>query len=278
MAFGNYFELVAKSSAWLRGKTSLTPEIVLVLSGGLDDFVEGMQEKTELSTADIPHFPKSRAEGHAGKLVFGRMYDVPIVVMQGRQHYYEGHAPQDVVFPYFVLNALGAKTLITTNAVGGIRHDSNPGDIMVVTDHINLMGNNPLIGIAMQRKTDQFTSMTNAYDRDLRAVAKETATQKGIALSEGVYAAMMGPSYETPAEIRMLRGMGADAVGMSTVFEVIAANFLGMRVLTFNGIANAAADRHHGVMSHAEVLAAMNAMAPKLVTLLQGVVKAIGKS
>ncbi|MBI4126476.1 MAG: purine-nucleoside phosphorylase, partial [Deltaproteobacteria bacterium] len=238
-----------------------------------DAFATALEKQNILSTADIPHFPKSRAEGHAGKLVFGAWKGTPVVAMQGRQHYYEGHAPQDVVFPYFVLGQLGVRTLITTNAVGGIRHDLNPGDILVVTDHINMMGTNPLIGLAIQRTTDQFTSMTDAYSRELRALAINVAKEQKIELKEGVYIANPGPSYETPAEIKAYRTMGADTVGMSTVFEVIAANFLKMRVLTINIITNPAADRHGGVMNHAEVLEAMKGAADNVVRLVRGIVE-----
>ena len=274
--WNDYFPKVDEAAAWLQKRTSIQPRLLVVLSGGLDAFATALEKPTVLSTRDIPHFPQSRAEGHAGKLVFGTWKGIPLVVCQGRQHYYEGHAPQEVVFPYFVLNALGVKTLITTNAVGGIRHDLNPGDILLVTDHINMMGTNPLIGLAIQRKTDQFTSMTNAYHADLRELAKGVATKQNITLKEGVYIACTGPSYETPAEIKSYRTIGADTVGMSTVFEVTAANFLGMKVLTLSIITNPAADRHGGVMNHAEVLEAMKGAAEKVVNLLRGIVEEIG--
>ncbi|HPM41293.1 MAG TPA: purine-nucleoside phosphorylase, partial [bacterium] len=175
------------------------------------------------------------------------------------------------------LAALGVGELVTTNAVGGVNASFAPGDIMLVEDHINMMGVNPLVGLAIQRKTDQFTGLTNAYDSKLREIAKSVAANLKIDLKKGVYLATSGPSYETKAEVRAFRQMGADAVGMSTVPEIIAANFLGLRCLTFSCIANPAADLHPGGMNHAEVLAAMNAMAPKMVALLRGVVKEIGR-
>ncbi len=272
MDFSSYFPRVEEAVSWLEQRISIKPRVVVVLSGGLGAFADGMTDVVEVSAADIPHFPTASAEGHSGKLLFGRKEGVPIVVLQGRYHYYEGHAPQMVVFPYFVLAGLGAQELITTNAVGGVNSDFAPGDIMLVTDHINMMGINPLIGIAIQRATDQFTSMTDAYSAELSEIAREAAKRLKIDLKEGVYLATSGPSYETKAEVAAFRQMGADAVGMSTVPAVIAANFLGLRVLTFSCIANPAADLHEGKMSHQEVLDAMNAMAPKMVALLQGVV------
>ncbi len=276
MDYSSYFPNVDESVAWLAERVSIKPDIVVVLSGGLGDFIEGMDERVEISSKDIPHFPTARAQGHSGKIVFGKYDGIPIAVLVGRYHYYEGHAPQDVVFPYFVLAGLGAKTLVTTNAVGGVNADFNPGDVMMVTDHINAMGINPLIGIAVQRSENQFTGMTNAYDAELQDVARGIASKIGLELREGVYLATSGPSYETKAEVAAFRRMGADAVGMSTVPAVIAANFLGMRVLTFSCISNPAADLHSGDMTHQEVLDAMNALAPKVVELLRGVVAKLG--
>lgn len=273
MNIQTYFEHVAVAEKFLRSKTKISPKAVVVLSSGMEGFVAAMTDKTEISASDIPHFPTTRVEGHAGKLIFGMYSGVPLVAMQGRYHYYEGHTPQDVVFPYFVMNALGATHAITTNAVGGIRDTLNVGDIMVTTDHINMMGTNPLIGLAMSRTTNQFTSMQDAYSKDLRELAHTVSKAEGVALKEGVYLGTPGPSYETPAEIRMFRQMGADTVGMSTVFEVIACNFLGMKVLTLNCISNVSADRFTGVMSHEHVIKAMKDMQPKVIKLLQGVVK-----
>ena len=277
MDLQSYFSHVDEAVAWLKARTSITPRIITILSGGLDAFADGLEDVCIVSSADIPHFPQAKAEGHSGKLVFGRHSGVGVVALVGRYHYYEGHPPQAVVFPYFALAGMGAKVLITTNAVGGVNPSLKPGDIMMVTDHINMMGINPLIGLAVQRRTDQFTSMTDAYDSGLRDLAQRVAKQLGMELKQGVYLATSGPSYETKAEIKAFRGMGADAVGMSTVPEVIAANFLGLRVLTFSCIANPAADLHEGEMTHDEVLAAMSALAPKMVELLKAVVEEIGQ-
>lgn len=272
MDTSNYFLKVDDAAAFLEGKIKSRPKIALVLSGGLSSFIDRTKVETTISSKDIPNFPVAKTEGHSGSLVFAKFGDTPIVAMIGRFHYYEGHSPASIVFPHFVLNKLGVNTLITTNAVGGINKTFKPGDIMMVTDHINMMGFNPLIGIATQRKTDQFTSLVEAYDKGLMAVARKAAKAIKLDLKEGIYVATSGPSYETKAEISAFRNMAADAVGMSTVPEVIAANFLKMRVLSFSCIANAATDLHEGEMRHSEVLEAMNALAPKAVNLLAGIV------
>ena len=273
----DYFQKVAEAAEFLKKKVSLQPKLIVVLSGGLEPFVDGIQNQVKFLSTDIPHFPKARAEGHKGELIFGTYDKLPLVVLKGRYHYYEGLSPQEVVFPYFALNSAGAEILVTTNAVGGVRHDLNPGDVMVVEDHINMMGTNPLIGVAIQRPHDQFPSMQNAYDSELRGLALQVAAQKKIELKKGIYLANPGPSYETPAEIKAYRQMGGDTVGMSTVFEVIAARFLKMRVLTLNIITNPASDRHTGEMKHEEVLQAMNMAQNKVVALLEGVVGEIAK-
>lgn len=273
MELRDYFSKVEESSNWVSARISTKPQLALVLSGGFDGFIDGMEVTSELSAKDIPNFPTSGAEGHSGRIIFGSYLGTQLVALVGRFHFYEGHEPSDVVFPYFVLRKLGVNICVTTNAVGGINASYKPGDIMLVSDHINFMGVNPLRGIAIQRATNQFTDMTNAYDADLRTLAREVAAKQQLDLKEGVFIATAGPSYETRAEVRALRIMGADAVGMSTVPEVIAANFLGIRVLAFSCIANLAADLHAGGMSHAEVLAAMKGMAPKAVKLLQGVIE-----
>lgn len=271
MNIQNFFQNVDEASAWIKGRVSITPRVAVVLSGGLESFA--LEDGIEITSEDIPYFPKANAEGHAGRLVFGKYKDVPIVVLKGRYHYYEGHMIETLVFPYFVLAKLGVRTLIATNAAGGINESFKAGDIMMISDHINLMGTNPLIGIATQKDKDQFTSLTNAYDENLRKLAKRVAGRFKLEIREGVYLATSGPSYETKAEIRAFRLLGADAVGMSIVPEVIAANFLGMRVLVFSCIANLAADLHKGEMSHSEVLRAMKTMGPKILKLLGGVIE-----
>jgi purine-nucleoside phosphorylase len=270
-----YFSCVDETAGWLEKKIEFKPEIVVVLSGGLSNFLSFVEDKTTISLADIPNFPATRVEGHAGQIIFGKFADVGIAVMSGRYHHYEGYGPQTIVFPYFVLNKLGAKSLVTTNAVGGINKKYKPGDVMMVTDHINMMGINPLVGITVQKPADQFPSMTSAYHPAFMDIARLAAKRLGMDLQQGVYLATSGPSYETKSEIKVYRSMGADAVGMSTVPEVIAAAYLKMKVLTFSCIANQAADLHEGEMSHKEVLNAMNLLAPDMVRLLVEVVKDI---
>ena len=278
MDLGNFFPHVDEASRWLRERVKIVPRMIVVLSAGLGGFVDDMQEAEVVSSSEIPHFPKARAEGHEGKLVFGSMHGVPVVAMSGRFHLYEGHAPHEVVFPYFALANLGARMLVTTNAVGGVNKRLRTGDIMLVTDHINMMGVNPLVGIAVQRPHDQFTSMIDAYDPALQRLAKRVAKRVGIKLRQGVYLATIGPSYETKAEVGAFRKLGADAVGMSTVPEVIAAKFLNLRVVALSCIANPAADHHRGRMAHEEVLEAMAKLAPRAVRLLEGIVAEAGEN
>ncbi len=274
--YAQFFERVEHAASFLRDKIPHAPDVIVVLTGGLGRFVDHMADRVTIPFADIPYFTEARAQGHEGAIVFGELDGLHLAAMQGRFHYYEGHHPAMVVFPHFVMGRLGARALITTNAVGGIRQDLNPGDLILITDHLNMMGTNPLIGIAVQRSHDQFTSLINAYDPTLTEVARRAARTLGLSLKEGVFAAVSGPTYETKAEVRMLRGLGADAVGMSTVPEVIAANFLGMKVLSISCVANAAADRHGGEMTHDEVLSEMQAAAPKLIELVRAVVEEMG--
>lgn len=276
MKLEGYFDRVGEAANFLSQKVT-PPKIAVVLSGGLETFVDGMRQTRVISSKEIPHFPRTRVEGHKGELIFGQWGGVPVVALKGRIHYYEGVTPQEVVFPYFVLRDLGCDFLVTTNAAGGVRNDLKPGDIMAVTDHINLMGANPLVGLTVQYPKNQFPSMQDVYDPELLRLAERVAREQNIELKKGIFLANIGPSYETPAEIRTCRSLGADTVGMSTVFENIASKYLQMRVLTLNIIANDAADRHGGKMSHQEVLAAMKKSAAKVVTLLEGVVSEIAK-
>lgn len=277
MPFDNYFEKVSDAARFLKGQIPSPPRLLLVLSGGLDDFIKEIDQPKILRADDIPHFPKTKTEGHNGEIIFGTFKNFPVAVMKGRFHFYEGLSAAEVVFPYFVLHELGLKFLVTTNAVGGVRPDLKEGDIMVVTDHINMMGTNPLIGISVLRPRDQFPSLQQAYDPQLIQLAEQVGKAQKIDLKKGVFLATPGPSYETPAEIKMYRMLGADAVGMSSVFEVIAARFLKMRVLVFNIIANLSADRHPGEMRHEEVLQTMQKSQGRVAALLRGVVESIVK-
>lgn len=266
--FSSYFTKVNEASSWLKANIPSSPKVIISLTGAIEIPSNMISEQISIKSSEIPHFPTAMAEGHSGELIFGKMKGKDIVVLQGRYHYYEGLSPQRVVFPYFVLKEIGARYLITCNAAGGINYNFCPGNIMLIEDHINHMGNNPLIGIAIQKKEKQFTNMTKAYDPFLQNLAKENAKKLEIELKKGVYLATSGPNYESKSEIKAFRTWGADAVGMSTAFEVIACNFLEIKVLAFSGITNLAADIHEGEMKHKEVLEAMKIMKPKLSSLI----------
>lgn len=225
----------------IRTRTQVTPKVALVLGSGLGRFAERIENPDVIDYRDIPRFAHSTAPGHKGRLVFGSLVGKPVVCMQGRFHYYEGHPLSDIVYPIRVMRALGAEVIILTNAAGGINQRFSAGDIMMIEDHINLTGVNPLIGPNDETIGPRFPDMTYAYDPALREIALEAARSCQIPLRRGVYLGCTGPSFETPAEIRAFRLLGADAVGMSTVPEVIAANHCGMRVLAFSLITNLAA-------------------------------------
>lgn len=267
--FELYFEHVKRASDWLKEKTNNADvELMIVLTGGVEGPEQMLTDKQEILSSEIPYFPKASVQGHEGKLIFGKLNGVGVVILKGRFHYYEGHSPQAVIFPYFVLRQMGVRSLITTNAVGGIRTDLDAGDIVMVTDHINYLGQNPLRSLAIGKNHDQFTDMTDAYHRAYQDLAKNIAREQNIDLKQGVYIGTIGPSYETKAEVKAFRAWGADVVGMSMVFEVIACNFLGIRVLAFSVVTNAAADRHTSAMHHDEVIDEMKVVTPKLSALV----------
>jgi len=243
-----------QAAEYIRSKTDARPQIALILGSGLGPFADGIEIATRLSYSDIPHFPKPTALGHAGKLVLGKVSGVPVAAMQGRVHYYEGLPLRDVIFPMRVFNRLGVKAAIITNAAGGINTGYSQGALVVLSDHINLQGSNPLIGPNDERFGPRFPDVTRAYWKAYRAIAREEAKRIGIEVHEGVYVAVTGPSYETPAEIRAFRNMGADVVGMSTVSEVIAAAHMGMRVLAISCVTNMAAGILDQPLNHQEVL------------------------
>ena len=231
----------------IRARTKLAPKIALVLGSGLGGLVDAVEAPTVIDYADLPGFPAPSVSGHRGSLLVGRLSGTPVAVMAGRAHYYE-HGKADVMRPALeALHAIGVGTLILTNAAGSLMPEAPPGSVMLIEDHLNLAGANPLIGEPTDRR---FVGMTTAYDADLRAMATSAAKAEGIALPSGVYAWFSGPSFETPAEIRMARTLGADAVGMSTVPEVILARFLRMRVLAFSVITNMAAGITGAELSH----------------------------
>jgi purine-nucleoside phosphorylase len=248
------------------------PALGLILGSGLGAFAECFRECTLIPYRNLPHFPSPTVAGHPGNLVIGDLAGVPAVAMQGRVHFYEGYSVAEVAFPVRVLGLLGIRQLIVTNAAGGINTGFRPGDLMLITDHINLMGANPLIGPNLEELGPRFPDMSEAYDGAMRAIAIEVARQRGIILRQGVYAGLHGPSYETPAEIRMCRLLGADAVGMSTVPEVIVANHMGIRVLGISCITNMAAGILPQKLTHTEIMETAAKAGNTFRSLLQGIV------
>jgi purine-nucleoside phosphorylase len=248
------FDEAERAAALVRERTPLRPKVAIVLGTGLGGFAGRLADQVAIPYSEIPHFPRPTVEGHAGRLVLGSFAGTPLAVMQGRVHAYEGYTPGQVIFPIRVLARLGIKTLIVTNAAGGIRTDLAPGQLVLINDHINYTGYNPLAGPNDPRLGERFFDMSDAYARRLRQLAHRAAAAAGITLPEGVYLGLTGPSFETPAEIRAFRTLGADLVGMSTVHEVIAARHLGMEVLGFSSVTNMAAGVLDEPINHAEVL------------------------
>jgi purine-nucleoside phosphorylase len=266
------FDKVQEAASFIRERVPLQPRVGLVLGSGLGAFGDSLTEATKIPYQDIPHFPVSTAVGHSGRLVVGRSAKVPVAVLQGRAHYYEGYTLEQVVFPVRVLGSLGVRVLVVTNAAGGINRRLRTGGLMLIRDHINLMGVNPLRGPNESRFGPRYPDMSEAYSKRLTALAKEAARRMKLRLFEGVYLALTGPSYETPAEIRALGRLGADVVGMSTVPEVIAANHMGIRALGLSSVTNMAAGISKQKISHDEVLETGERMAGRLTAFLQALV------
>jgi len=260
-----------EATAHIRQRLSFEPEIGLILGSGLGVMADAMEDAVTIPYADIPHFPVSTVEGHAGELAAGTIAGRRVVVMKGRFHLYEGYDAAQVAMPIRAMKLLGAHTLIVTNAAGGINEGFAPGDLMLIRDHINFMFRNPLIGPNPDEFGPRFPDMSEAYDKKLRETARRVAEKLGIPLREGVYIAVLGPSYETPAEIRMMRKLGADAVGMSTVPEVIAARHAGLKVLGISCISNMAAGILDQPLSHEEVMDTAERVKEKFIRLVQGV-------
>ena len=266
---------LSEASAFIR-KQIPYPAIrgAVVLGSGLGDFADSLQNVTYIPYVEIPNFRSATVQGHAGQLAIGEIAPgFPIACMQGRFHYYEGHTMSTVVFPIRVLKALGAEFLIATNAAGGINTDFKPGNLMLIEDHLNLTGDNPLKGANEDELGPRFLDMSEAYSKTLRTMAQHVAKEHNLALEKGIYAGLSGPCYETPAEVRMLRNLGADAVGMSTVPEVIAANHMGMNVLGISCITNAAAGISGQKLSHQEVMDTAEQTRQRFVVLLNGVLQ-----
>lgn len=248
------FEKVQNAAQFLKNKYNQTPKVGLILGSGLGVLADEISQPVKIPYKEIPNFPVSTVEGHAGQLVFGTLSDTHVVAMQGRFHFYEGYSLDKVTFPVLVMKELGVEILIVTNAAGGVNEGFSPGDLMIITDHINNMGQNPLIGPNESRLGARFPDMSDAYSKDLQNIAKEIASNLKIKVREGVYVGNTGPSYETPAEIKMLRAFGGDAVGMSTVPEVIVARHCGMKILGISCISNMAAGILDQPLTHDEVI------------------------
>jgi purine-nucleoside phosphorylase len=261
------------SAAWIRGRRDATPRVGLVLGSGLGSFAAKLKKRIAIPYEEIPHFPvPSGIVGHAGELVLGDVERTSVAVLSGRVHFYEGRPMSEVVFPARVLARLGVSAVVLTNAAGGIRRTFKPGDLMLIADHINAFGTNPLIGPNEDSFGPRFPDMSAVYDAALRKLAKQTARKLGVPLREGVYLGTTGPSYETPAEIRACRVIGADAVGMSTVPEAIALRHAGVRVLGISTITNMAAGILPQPLDHTEVLATTKRVGERFVRLLTALV------
>lgn len=255
---------------------ALRPRMGLVLGSGLGAFADSLEDARAVPYTDIPGWPASTVEGHAGRLVLGHHRGVPVAAMQGRVHLYEGYDDAQVAFPTRVLALLGCEALLVSNAAGAVNREFEVGDLMLIVDHLNLQGRNPCIGPNLQELGPRFFDMTHAYHRPYRELARAAAGELGMRLREGVYAGLLGPSYETPAEIRMLRTLGADAVGMSTVPEVVAARHAGLRVVGLSCMTNMAAGVLDQPLDHAEVMATTGRVRQRFIELVGALVRRIG--
>ncbi|MFF2482095.1 purine-nucleoside phosphorylase [Paenibacillus sp. NPDC058071] len=263
---------IQEAAAYIAGRTSLKPEIGLIMGSGLGVLGDHLENAETIDYRDIPHFPISTVEGHAGELLIGTLAGRPVVLMRGRFHMYEGYGPELTAFPVRVMKALGVGSMLVTNAAGGVNTGYEPGDLMLISDHINLTGKNPLIGPNDDALGVRFPDMSEAYSKRLRNAAKETAAKLGLTVREGVYAGLLGPTYETPAEIRMLRVLGADAVGMSTVAEVITARHAGIEVLGISCISNMASGILDQPLSHQEVIETTERVKSQFLGLVKAVI------
>ena len=267
------YQKLVKCRDCVREKTDFVPEAAIVLGSGLGDYAESIRVEYELPYGEIGGFPVSTVPGHAGKFIFGYVDRIPVVCMKGRVHYYEGYPISDVVLPARLMKLLGAKILFLTNAAGGVNTSFHAGDLMLIRDHLSVYAPNPLIGPNVDELGVRFPDMSAVYDGKLQQIIRETARENGIFLQEGVYAQLTGPSFESPAEIRMLRTLGCDAVGMSTVVEAIAANHMGMKICGISCICNLAAGMTAAPLSHEEVQEAADQAAPNFKNLVTESVK-----
>ena len=262
----------------VRAKINIEPRVGIILGSGLNDLAASVENATTIPYADLPHWPVSTVEGHVGRLVIGELETQPVFVMQGRIHFYEGYSMAQVTLPVRVMQRLGLEMMIVTNAAGGVNPDFVPGDVMLITDNLNLMGMsglNPLMGPNLDELGPRFPDMSRAYDKELMALARKVAVAEKITLREGVYCGLSGPSFESPADLRFLRMAGADAVGMSTVPEVIVAHHGGLRSLGLSGISNKANLDGSTITTHQEVIEAGKIITPKMETIIRGIIKTI---
>jgi purine-nucleoside phosphorylase len=266
------FEQTSEAADWLRSKNCGGVDVAVVLGSGLGDFADHLGNAVAIPYADIPHFPASRVMGHAGKLVAGELAGKKVIALSGRVHVYEGHDMQTVTFAVRTIGRLGVPQVILTNAAGGISPNCARGALMVIDDHINFMGRNPLVGANDERFGLRFPDMTYVYSQRLRGIADETARAIGVPVQHGIYIAVLGPSYETPAEIRAFRTLGADAVGMSTVPEAIALRHMGVEVLGISCITNAAAGVFPEPLHHSEVIETTQQVKDQFIGLLEGII------
>ena len=270
------YEKLVKCYDCVKAKIDFKPDVAIVLGSGLGNFADNIEVKARMSYSEIEGFPVSTVPGHAGEFIFGELGGVKVVCMKGRVHYYEGYEISDVVLPIRLMHMMGANTLFVTNASGGINLDYHAGAFMMITDHVSVFAPNPLIGPNIEELGTRFPDMSHVYDPELCDIIRNVAKENNIELFEGVYAQLTGPSFESPAEIRMLGKMGVDAVGMSTVVETIVANHMGMKICGISCVANLAAGLSPNKLTHEEVQAAANEAAPKFTLLVKESVKRMG--
>jgi len=269
---------IDETTAAVRTHTTYQPRVGIILGSGLNDLANSAQKADVIPYGDLPNWPRSTVHGHAGRLVIGELEGQPVMVMQGRVHFYEGYSMSQITLPVRVMQRLGLEMMIVTNAAGGVNPDFVPGDVMLITDNLNLVGMtgaNPLMGPNIDELGPRFPDMSRAYDSELMTLARKSASDNNILLREGVYCGLSGPSFEGPADLRFLRMVGTDAVGMSTVPEVIVARHGGLRVLGFSGISNKANLDGSTVTTHEEVIEAGKVITPKIETIIRGVLRSL---
>ncbi len=271
----NLLQKIQAAADYIRSRSSISPQIGLILGSGLGDIADEITDAVRIDYHDIPHFPVSTVEGHAGRLVIGMLMGKPVIALQGRFHFYEGYSLQEVTFPVRVFKALGITSMIVTNACGALNTSFYPGALMFITDHINFIGDNPLIGKNFNDLGPRFPDMSSAYDKGLIALGKKVAAELGVETVEGIYTAVSGPYYFSKAELRMVKGFGSDTIGMSTVPETIVAVHMGIKVLGISCITDMADPDNLVPLEHAHVVAVANQAKPKFIRLVNGIVQNI---